>query len=181
MSIYSLVNILMSYWNVFHLFAHTWNNSKLFYCDLCALKCVHTYMCVCEREREGENLSTDAHFIVGAVSPYLPHFNLPALRLLLLGPRNLTFPSFAFFSFLFLSSSLPLSLSFPPSLTPSGSPLFIFLLLLLPSSLFSFYLFYLFTYSTIIYWLFYVLRKYVYCIMNKAEKLGFRQDPREIS
>ena len=186
MSIYShMVNTLMSYWNVFHLLAHTWNNSKLFYCDLCARKCVHACMCVCVRERErGRELVTDAHFTV--VLYHLTCLTYISQRcvLLLLGPRNLTFPSFAFFSFLFSSSSLPpVSLLLPflaltltvPSLylpPPSSSLFSLFSFLSLSSThLFNNYL------LTV----FYVLRKYVYYIMNKAEKMSFRQDPREIS
>ena len=192
MSIYShMVNTLMSYWNVFHLLAHTWNNSELFYCDVCALKCMHSCVCVCvcvrerERERErGRELITDAHFTV-----VLYHLNCltyisQRCVLLLLGPRNLTFPSFAFFSFLFPSSSLPPVSLLPPLLAltltvpslylpPPPSSLFsLFSFLSLSSThLFNNYL------STV----FYVLRKYVYYIMNKAEKMSFRQDPREIS
>ena len=144
--------------------------------------CMH--VCVCVRERERERTCHWCPLHRGAI------YHLTCLTyisqccvLLLLGPRNLTFPSFAFFSFLFSSSSLP-----PVSLFPS----FLALTLKGPLSLssssfffpllsFLFYLFYLFTYSMIIYWLFYVLRKYVYYIMNKAEKMSFRQDLREIS
>ena len=174
MSIYShMVNTLMSYWNVFHLLAHTWNNSKLFYCDLCARKCVHACMCVCVRERErGRELVTDAHFTV--VLYHLTCLTYISQRcvLLLLGPRNLTFPSFAFFSFLFPSSSLPPISLLPPSLlSPSLSPPFIFLLLLLPSSLsFLFYLFHLLTYSTIIYWLFFMYLESMFIILWTKQK-----------
>ena len=149
--------------------------------------CVCVCVCVRERERErerGRELITDAHFTV-----VLYHLNCltyisQRCVLLLLGPRNLTFPSFAFFSFLFPSSSLlPVSLLPPllaltltvPSLylPPPPSSLFsLFSFLSLSSThLFNNYL------STV----FYVLRKYVYYIMNKAEKMSFRQDPREIS
>ena len=183
MSIYSLVNTLKSYWNVFHLFGYTWDKSKLFYCDLCALKCMHACVCVCvcvwERERE---LGTDARFtVVQNHLTCLTCISQPCV-LLLLAPRDLAFPSFAFFSFLFPSSSLILAFLLPLFLALTLTVPSLYLLLLLPSSLFSFFISFNYSlFQQLFIDCFLCTRKYVYYIMNKEEKMSFRQDSREIS
>ena len=141
--------------------------------------CMHVCVCVRERERE---LVTDARFtVVQNHLICLTCISQPCV-LLLLGPRDLAFPSFAFFSFLLPSSSLLLAFLLPLFLALALTVPSLYVLLLLPSSLFSFFISFNYSlFQQLFIDCFWCTRKYVYYIMSKEEKMSFRQDPREIS